>query len=86
MANIMIEHEWNKEDGEAVFKVVGSVVELSGNGKLPEGFSLKSVEVLKGESRAICRWEAPDVSAISELLKTVNPPTRHKISEVQKVL
>lgn len=86
MVSVIVEHEWNEEDGENVFKVVGSIVEMAGSGKLPAGFALKSVDVLNGQSRAVCRWEAPSGSALSDLVASVNPPTRHKVSEVQKVL
>lgn len=86
MANVVVEHEWSKEDGEAVIKVVGNIVDMAGNGKLPDGFSLKTVDLFNGESRAICRWEAPSASALSDLMGSVNPPTKHRISEVQKIL
>lgn len=86
MANIIVEHEWKNEDTEQVFKVVGNIVEMSKNGQLPEGFSLKSVDVISGETKAVCRWEAPSKDALAELIGKVDPPTSHKLVETQKVL
>jgi hypothetical protein len=86
MATVIVEHEWNAKDGEKVFKIVGSIVEMSKTGKLPKGFSLKSVDVIAGSPRAICRWEAPSAEALSGLLGQVNPPTTHRVVETQKVL
>lgn len=86
MANVVVEHVWNEQDTENLFKVVGSIVEMQKNGTLPQGFVLKSIDVLKGENRAICRWEAPGSSAMSDLLARVNPPSRHNAYETQKVL
>lgn len=86
MVDIVVEHQWKSEDGEEVFRIVESIVEMSNGGKLPAGFELKSVDVLKDMPKAICRWDAPSASALSDLVSQVNPPTEHKISEVQKVL
>lgn len=86
MATIIVEHEWKNEDGEKVFKVVGSIVNMSKEGKLPEGFSLKSVDAMSGFPKAVCRWEAPSAEALSQLISQVNPPTTHKVTETMKVL
>ncbi len=86
MATIIVEHTWNDQDKDELFKVVGSIVEMQQNGSLPEGFALKSIDVLNGENRAICHWQAPSRDAMSSLLGQVNPPSKHNVFETQKVL
>ena len=65
--------------------MVGGIVEMAKNGKLPEGFQLKEINVFAGEPKAICNWEAPGVREMSELLSKVNPPTKNSVFEVQKI-
>ncbi|MCL4333320.1 MAG: hypothetical protein M1290_04855 [Candidatus Thermoplasmatota archaeon] len=86
MVEVIIEHEWKKEDGENVMKVVGGIIEMQKKGTLPPGFALKGVQLLKGRNKAICNWEAPSSSSLSELLAKVNPPTIHTVTEVSRVL
>lgn len=86
MTNIIVEHEWSSDKTEDVFKVVGAIVEMSKSGQLPEGFKLNSVNVLSGQTRAVCNWEAPSSEALSELMSKVDPPTTHKVNEAQKIL
>ncbi len=84
MVEAIVEHEWKSEDGESVMKVVGGIIEMQKGGKLPQGFSLKGIQVLNGVNKAICNWEAPSVSALSELIGKVNPPTTHRVSGVTR--
>jgi hypothetical protein len=85
MANIIVEHRWKTEKQAEAFKVVGSIVDMAKKGGLPAGFSLKAINVIPGENRAICNWEAPSAAAMNELLSKVNPPTEHKVTEAQKL-
>jgi hypothetical protein len=85
MAEVIIEHEWKKEDSENVMKVVGGIIEMQKKGALPQGFALKGVQLLNGKNKAICSWEAPNASSLSDLLAKVNPPTTHTITEVSRV-
>lgn len=86
MANVVVEHIWNEDDKEDLFKVVSSIVEMKNNKSLPEGFNLNSIDVLGGENRAICHWEVPSKDAMVNLLGQVNPPSKHNVYETQKVL
>ncbi|MGC8645203.1 MAG: hypothetical protein ACP5UO_02900 [Thermoplasmata archaeon] len=86
MANLIVEHSWRKEDTDKVLKTVGGIVEMAKASKLPQGFSLKSINALPNENRAICNWEAPSKSALEDLLSSVNPPTDHKVYESVRLL
>lgn len=86
MVEVIVEHEWKAEDSANVMKVVGSVIEMQKNGTLPQGFELKGVQLLKDKNRAICNWEAPSASSLSELVGKVNPPTVHVATETSRVL
>lgn len=86
MVNLIVEHRWKEKNQEAAFKVVGSIVEMAKNGKLPTGFSLKSINVVSSERLAICNWEAPSLNDLKGLVAQVNPPTKYEIFEAQKLL
>ena len=86
MVNLIVEHRWKEKNQEAAFKVVGSIVEMAKNGKLPQGFSLKSINVIGSERMAICNWEAPTLNDLKVLVEQVNPPTKYEIFEAQKLL
>ncbi|MCL4447138.1 MAG: hypothetical protein M0Z77_03020 [Thermoplasmatales archaeon] len=86
MTEVIVEHEWNASDSEKVMKVVGSIIEMQKNGSLPQGFSLKSVQLLKNRNKAICNWEATSAESLAGLIGKVNPPTRHTVTEVSRVL
>jgi hypothetical protein len=84
MANIIVEHTWKTHYNEEVKKVITEIVQMAKDKKFPEGFELKSINVLESEFRAICNWEAPSINSMKELLDKVNPPTKHEIKEAQK--
>ncbi len=86
MVNLIVEHRWKEKNQEAAFKVVGSIVDMAKNGKLPQGFSLKSINVIGSERMAICNWEAPGLNDLKGLVAQVNPPTKYEIFEAQKLL
>ncbi len=86
MVNLIVEHRWKEKNQEAAFKVVGSIVEMAKNGKLPQGFSLKSINVIGSERMAICNWVAPSLNDLKGLVEQVNPPTKYEIFEAQKLL
>ncbi len=86
MAKVVVEHIWIDEDKEKLFKVVGSIIEMKNNRTLPNSFDLESIELLSGENRAICHWEAPGKDAMINLLSQVNPPSRHNVYETQRLL
>lgn len=86
MVNAIVEHVWKESDQEKVFNVVGSLVEMSKSGKIPEGFKLKSIDVIGAERRAICNWDAPSLPALEGLVKQLSPPTSFKVLEALKIL
>ncbi|MEL9914642.1 MAG: hypothetical protein QW364_05690 [Thermoplasmatales archaeon] len=85
MTNLIVEHTWKPQDRDSVLKVVSGIVDMAKNSKLPQGFSLKSVNAIFDENRAICNWEAPSKAAMEKLLSDVNPPTSHRVFESTKV-
>ncbi len=86
MVNAIVEHKWEEASQEKVFNVVGNIVEMSKSGKLPEGFKLKSINVIGSQRRAICNWDAPSIADLEGLVKQVNPPTEFKVYEAMKIL
>ena len=86
LVNLIVEHRWKEKNQEEAFKVVGSIVDMAKNGKLPQGFSLKSINVIGSERMAICNWEAPSLADLKGLVAKVNPPTKYEVFEAQKLL
>ncbi|MCL4437908.1 MAG: hypothetical protein AAE983_05850 [Thermoplasmataceae archaeon] len=86
MVNVIVEHRWKERDQEQVMKVVGGIVQMSKDGKLPAGFSLKSINVIGEERMAVCNWDAPSVKDMKGLLDQVNPPTKHEVHEATRVV
>ncbi|MHB1439549.1 MAG: hypothetical protein ACYCSO_02295 [Cuniculiplasma sp.] len=84
MANIIVEHRWKNHANEEVKKTIAGIIQMANDGKLPEGFQLKSINVLDSELKAICNWEAPSINSMKEFLEKLNPPTKHEIMEAQK--
>lgn len=85
MTNLVVEHRWKAKEKDEVVKVVGGIVDMAKNGKLPEGFKLNSIQLVGSEDMAICNWEAPSKDAMIGLLDKVNPPTKHKVFEADKI-
>ncbi|KAA8922678.1 hypothetical protein [Thermoplasma sp.] len=86
MVSLIVEHRWKEKNQDEAFKVVGSIIDMQKNGKLPAGFTLKSVNVIGNERMAICEWEAPSLEDFRSLMEKVNPPTKHEIFATQKLL
>ncbi|MFG1518920.1 MAG: hypothetical protein AAE977_00385 [Thermoplasmataceae archaeon] len=85
MVNLLVEHRWKDKNKDEAFKVVGSIIEMQKNSKMPEGFKLLSVQVVGSENMAICNYEAPSKEALESLVKKVNPPTKYQVFEAQKI-
>ena len=85
MADLIVQHTWKQENAEAAFAVVKNIIGMAQSGKLPAGYSLKSVNVVAGDNRAFCTWQAPSKQDLEALVGQVNPPTEHSVFEVQKI-
>jgi len=85
MATLVVEHRWKKKNEKQAFEVVGTIIDMAKNGKLPEGYKLISINVLKDRGTALCNWEAPSAEAMRQLLEKVKPPTKHTVYDSQKI-
>jgi hypothetical protein len=86
MVSLVVEHRWKEKNAQDAFKVVGSIIDMQKNGKLPSGFTLKSVNVVENERMAVCEWDAPSVDDFKGLLEKVNPPTKHEVYLSKRLL
>jgi hypothetical protein len=86
MVSLIVEHRWKEKNEQDAFKVVGSIIDMQKNGKLPQGFSLKSVNVVEKEKMAVCSWDAPSLEDFKGLMEKVNPPTKHEIYVANRLL
>ncbi|HYM40204.1 MAG TPA: hypothetical protein VEY12_08705 [Thermoplasmata archaeon] len=85
MSEFLIQHTWKSENTNAVVGVVQSIAGMAQKGQLPAGFVLRSIDVVPGDTRAFCRWQAPNKEALAGLVEKVNPPTEHTVFELQKM-
>lgn len=83
MPNYLVQHEWDQSRSNEVKSIVGGIIEKDRNKQLPNGYQLLGVLLSASEPKATCVWEAPSESDLQGLLKSVNPPTTHTVSEYQ---
>ena len=81
----VVQHEWDSARTGEVVPVVSKIIESAQSGKLPAGFHLLGVMLSKESPRAYCIWQSESKSALEGLLSSVNPPTRHSVSEFDLV-
>jgi hypothetical protein len=86
MAELFVQHTWKSENTNAVVGFVESIAGMAKKGQLPAGFDLRSIDVVPGDTRAFCRWQAPSKEALAGLIAKVNPPTEHTVYELEKML
>lgn len=85
MSQYLVQHTWKEEDGNKVVEIVKGVIGMAKNSQLPSGFGLESVNVVAGENRALCAWNAPSADALSQLIGQVNPPTEWSVLELSRM-
>jgi hypothetical protein len=83
MGTYLVEHEWEPNRSDEVKSIVGGIIEKDRKNQLPSGYELLGVMLSANEPKATCVWEAPGKSDLQSLLQSVNPPTRHTVSEYQ---
>ena len=81
----VVQHDWDSERTSEVVPVVSKIIESAQSGKLPVGFSLLGVMLSREEPRAYCVWQSESKASLEGLLSSVNPPTRHTVSEFDRV-
>ena len=80
----VVQHEWDSAKTNEVVPVVSGIISSAKSGKLPAGFSLLSVLLSKEGPKAYCVWQSESREALERLLDSVNPPTRHAVSEFDR--
>jgi hypothetical protein len=81
----VVQHEWDSAKTGEVVLVVSNIIESSKTGKLPKGFNLLGVMLSKEAPRAYCVWQSESKASLEQLLASVNPPTRHSVSEFDTI-
>lgn len=81
----VVQHEWDSAKTSEVVPVVSKIIENSKAGKLPKGFNLLGVMLSKEAPRAYCVWQSESKASLEQLLASVNPPTRHSVSEFDAI-
>lgn len=81
----VVQHEWDGARTNEVVPVVSGIIENSKAGKLPKGFNLLGVMLSKDSPKAYCVWRSESKQALEKLLASVNPPTKHTVSEFDAI-
>ena len=81
----VVQHEWDSSKIDQVVPVVSKIIENAKSGKLPAGFNLLGAMLSKEAPRAYCIWQSESKASLEGLLSSVNPPTRHTVSEFDRI-
>lgn len=81
----VVQHEWDAARTADVMPVVSKIIENAKSGELPSGFDLLGVTLSKEAPEAYCIWQSSSKAALEQLLASVNPPTRHTVTEFDLV-
>lgn len=81
----VVQHEWDGSKSGEVVPVVSKIIQDAQAGKLPAGFNLLGVMLSKEAPKACCFWQTESRASLEGLLSSVNPPTRHSVSEFDPV-
>ena len=81
----VVQHEWDSAKTSEVVAVVSKIIDDSKNGKLPKGFNLLGVLLSKEAPKAHCVWQSESKASLEQLLSSVNPPTKHSVSEFDPI-
>ncbi len=81
----IVTHEWDSTKTDEVVAVVSKIIEGAQSGKLPAGFNLLGVMMSKEALKAYCVWQSESKASLEGLLSSVNPPTRHFVSESERI-
>ncbi len=81
----MVTHEWDSSKTDEVVAVVSKIIEVARSGRLPAGFNLLGVMMSREAPKAYCVWQSENKASLEGLLGSVNPPTRHTVSEFDRV-
>lgn len=81
----VVQHEWDSAKTNQVVPVVSKIIADAQSGTLPAGFKLLGVMLSKDAPKACCVWESESRGSLEGLLTSVNPPTRHAVSEFERL-
>ena len=81
----VVQHEWDEPKTDQVVQAVSKIIESARTGKLPGGFTLLGVMLSKEVPEAHCLWRSESKESLEALLSSVNPPTRHTVSEFDRI-
>ncbi|MDG7016660.1 MAG: hypothetical protein JRM82_04710 [Nitrososphaerota archaeon] len=81
----VVQHEWDEAKTSEVVPVVSGIITNAKSGKLPSGFNLLGVMLAKEAPKAYCVWQSESKESLEQLLASVNPPTKHVVSEFDAV-
>ncbi len=81
----VVQHEWDSAKTDQVVPVVSKIIESARSGKLPAGFNLLGVMLSKEAPKAYCLWQSESKASLEGLLSSVNPPTKHMVSEFDRI-
>ena len=81
----VVQHEWDSAKTDQVVPVVSKIIESARSGNLPAGFNLLGVMLSKEVPKAYCVWQSESKASLEGLLSSVNPPTRHTVSEFDRI-
>ncbi len=81
----MVTHEWDSSKTDEVVAAVSKIIDGARSGRLPAGINLLGVMMSKEAPKAYCVRQSESRASLEGLLGSANPPTRHTVSEFDRV-
>lgn len=83
MGIYLVKHEWDANKSDEVKTIVSGIVAKEHARDLPNGHQLLGVMLSASKPEALCVWESKSQGDLEGLLRSMNPPTKHEVSEFQ---
>ena len=81
----LVQHSWEPEATPAAVSMLQGISTMAEAGALPEGFALRSMQLLRDQARAFSTWDAPSRKDLEGFVMRVNLPKIRVVYELQNL-
>ncbi len=81
----LIQHSWEPEATATAVSMLQQITAMADAGALPEGVSLRTMQLIPGEARALSTWDAPSKKELEGFVMKVNLPKIRVVYELRNL-
>ncbi len=81
----LVQHSWEPAATPAAVAMLQGISTMADTGALPEGFALRSMQLVREEARAFSTWDAPSKKDLEGFVMKVNLPKIRVVYELQNL-